>query len=84
MGIMYRSSRSPAGSARASRRPAPPRPRPIGRNPGALEAFPALRGLRTRVGALVVIYYAMGNRSQDILATLKDWMAQHNAVIMSV
>jgi hypothetical protein len=32
----------------------------------------------------VVIYYAMGNRSQDILATLKDWMAQHNAVIMSV
>ena len=36
------------------------------------------------VGAPVVIYFAMGERSADILATLKDWMGQHNAVIMSV
>ncbi len=36
------------------------------------------------VGAPVVIYFAMGERSADILAKLKDWMGQHNAVIMSV
>ena len=30
------------------------------------------------------IYFAMGNRSQDILGRLKEWMGQHNAVIMSV
>ena len=36
------------------------------------------------IGAPVGIYFAMGNRSQDILGRLKDWMAQHNAVIMSV
>lgn len=36
------------------------------------------------VGAPVGIYFAMGNRSQDILGRLKDWMGQHNAVIMSV
>ena len=36
------------------------------------------------IGAPVGIYFAMGKRSQDILGRLKDWMAQHNAVIMSV
>lgn len=36
------------------------------------------------VGAPVGIYFAMGSRSQDILGRLKDWMGQHNAVIMSV
>jgi hypothetical protein len=36
------------------------------------------------IGAPVGIYFAMGQRSQDILGRLKDWMAQHNAVIMSV
>lgn len=36
------------------------------------------------VGAPVVIYFAMGTRSQELLTKLKDWMAQHNAVIMSV
>ena len=36
------------------------------------------------VGAPVGIYFAMGNRSQGILGRLKDWMGQHNAVIMSV
>jgi len=32
----------------------------------------------------VVIYFAMGERSADVLARLKDWMGQHNAVIMTV
>ena len=36
------------------------------------------------IGAPVGIYFALGKRSQDILGRLKDWMAQHNAVIMSV
>jgi hypothetical protein len=36
------------------------------------------------IGAPVGIYFALGKRSQDILGRLKDWMGQHNAVIMSV
>jgi Sap, sulfolipid-1-addressing protein len=36
------------------------------------------------VGAPVVIYFAMGERSQQLLGKLKNWMGQHNAVIMSV
>ena len=36
------------------------------------------------IGAPVGIYFALGQRSQDILGRLKYWMAQHNAVIMSV
>ena len=36
------------------------------------------------VGAPVGIYFAMGQRSEKLLAGLKDWMSQHNAVIMSV
>jgi hypothetical protein len=36
------------------------------------------------VGAPVVIYFAMGERSQELLSKLKNWMGQHNAVIMSV
>jgi hypothetical protein len=36
------------------------------------------------VGTPVVIYFAMGARSQKPLSELKDWMAQHNAVIMAV
>jgi len=32
----------------------------------------------------VGIYFAMGKRSADVLGKLKDWMGQHNAVIMSV
>jgi hypothetical protein len=36
------------------------------------------------VGIPVGIYFAMGARSEKILAGLKDWMSQHNAVIMSV
>ena len=36
------------------------------------------------VGAPVTIYFALGQRSEKILAGLRDWMGQHNAVIMSV
>jgi hypothetical protein len=36
------------------------------------------------VGVPVVTYFAMGERSQQLLAGLKDWMSAHNAVIMSV
>ena len=36
------------------------------------------------VAAPVGIYFAMGQKSEKLLAGLKDWMSQHNAVIMSV
>ena len=36
------------------------------------------------VGIPVGIYFAMGERSQKLLAGLKDWMSAHNAVIMTV
>jgi len=32
----------------------------------------------------VVIYFAMGDRSQGMLAKLNDWMSRNNAVIMSI
>ena len=36
------------------------------------------------VGAPVVIYFAMGERSRLLLNRLKHWMAQHSAVILAV
>ena len=36
------------------------------------------------VGTPVVIYFALGERSETMLAGLKDWMGRHNAVIMAV
>jgi Sap, sulfolipid-1-addressing protein len=36
------------------------------------------------VGTPVVLYFALGDRSQKLLAQLKDWMSEHNAVIMTV
>jgi hypothetical protein len=36
------------------------------------------------VGTPVVIYFAMGARSEKLLTGLKDWMAQHNGVISAV
>jgi threonine/homoserine/homoserine lactone efflux protein len=36
------------------------------------------------VAAPVVIYFALGDRAGPILDDLKDWMAQHNAAIMTV
>ena len=36
------------------------------------------------VGVPAVIFVALGKRSQELLARLKGWMSQHNAVIMAV
>jgi len=36
------------------------------------------------VAAPVVIYFALGERSRQILTGLRDWMGQHNAAIMAV
>ena len=36
------------------------------------------------VGIPVGIYFGMGARSERVLAGLKDWMGEHNAVIMAV
>jgi threonine/homoserine/homoserine lactone efflux protein len=36
------------------------------------------------VGAPVVIYFALGDRSRQLLDNLKGWMARNNAVIMAV
>jgi len=36
------------------------------------------------VGAPVVIYFALGDRSAALLERLKNWMAHNNAVIMAV
>jgi cytochrome c biogenesis protein CcdA len=36
------------------------------------------------VGIPVALYFALGDRSAKLLAQLKDWMSQHNAVIMTV
>ena len=36
------------------------------------------------VAAPVVMYFALGARSERILTELREWMAQHNAVIMAV
>jgi hypothetical protein len=43
-------------------------------------ALIATLGVATPVG----LYFAMGTRSEKLLAALKDWMSQHNAVIMTV
>jgi hypothetical protein len=36
------------------------------------------------VGVPVGVYFALGERSEKSLTRLKDWMSDHNAVIMSV
>ncbi len=36
------------------------------------------------VGGPIVIYFALGERSQELLDGLKSWMAANNAVIMAV
>jgi threonine/homoserine/homoserine lactone efflux protein len=36
------------------------------------------------VGAPVVIYFAMGTRSAELLGRLKGWMRRHNAVILAL
>ena len=36
------------------------------------------------VGAPVVLYFAMGDRSEKLLGELRDWMARNNGTIMAV
>lgn len=36
------------------------------------------------VGIPVALYFVLGERSEKLLAGLKDWMSAHNAVIMTV
>jgi threonine/homoserine/homoserine lactone efflux protein len=36
------------------------------------------------VAVPVVVYFALGDRARPILERMKAWMAQHNAVIMTV
>ncbi|WP_328474827.1 GAP family protein [Actinoplanes sp. NBC_00393] len=55
---------------------------PGGQQAAAYAVFTAIASLG--VAAPVVLYLAMGKRSEDLLARLKDWMSAHNAVIMSV
>ena len=42
----------------------------------------------SNIGAVIArldgIYFALGTRSEKLLAGLRDWMTAHNAVIMSV
>jgi hypothetical protein len=37
-----------------------------------------------QTGIPVIIYFAMGARSQELLAGLKDWISAHNAAITIV
>ena len=54
----------------------------IGQQAIAFLVFAVIGAIGVAVPA--VIYFAMGKRSADLLAKLKDWMEQHNAVIMTV
>ena len=36
------------------------------------------------VATPVAVYFALGERSRDLLDRLKDWLARNNAVIMAV
>lgn len=48
-------------------------------------AYAVFAGIATiGVGAPVVIYFAMGTRSAELLGRLKGWMRRHNAVILAV
>jgi Sap, sulfolipid-1-addressing protein len=55
---------------------------PGGQQAGAYAVF-ALIGT-VGVAAPVVIYFVLGDRSGPVLDRLKQWMAEHNAVIMAV
>jgi hypothetical protein len=48
-------------------------------------AYAVFAGIATLgVGAPVVIYFAMGERSGELLGRLKGWMGRNNAVILAV
>jgi threonine/homoserine/homoserine lactone efflux protein len=53
-----------------------------GQEAGALALFVAIATVG--VAAPVVVYFAMGARSREVLDALKDWLARHNAAIMTV
>jgi threonine/homoserine/homoserine lactone efflux protein len=53
-----------------------------GQEAGALAIFVAIATIG--VATPVVLYFAMGDRSREILDAMKDWMARNNAVIMAV
>jgi threonine/homoserine/homoserine lactone efflux protein len=53
-----------------------------GQQVGAYVIFVAIASIG--VAAPVVMYFALGDRSREILDRLKAWLAVHNAVIMAV
>jgi hypothetical protein len=55
---------------------------PGGQQAAAYAIFAGVASLG--VATPVVLYFAMGKRSADVLTRLKEWMSDHNAVIMSV
>jgi threonine/homoserine/homoserine lactone efflux protein len=55
---------------------------PAGQQIVALVVFTLIASVG--VAAPVAIYFALGDRSADVLDRLKTWMAHNNAVIMSV
>jgi threonine/homoserine/homoserine lactone efflux protein len=55
---------------------------PAGEQAVALVVFTVIASLG--VAAPVVIAFAMGERSRELLDRLKDWMSHNNAVIMAV
>jgi hypothetical protein len=55
---------------------------PCGEQAIALAVFVLLGSLT--ILAPVAIYYTLGARAKKILDELKDWMAAHNAAIMTV
>jgi threonine/homoserine/homoserine lactone efflux protein len=55
---------------------------PAGEQAVALAVFVVVGTLGP--GIPVAIYFAMGERAERLLASLKEWMAAHNAAIMAV
>ena len=49
---------------------------------GAYVVFVAIASIG--VAAPVVLYFALGERSRELLDAMKDWLARNNAVIMAV
>jgi hypothetical protein len=55
---------------------------PAGEQAASLAVFALVASLG--VGAPVVIFFALGERSRALLDRLESWLAQHNGAIMSV
>ena len=53
-----------------------------GQEAGALAIFVAIATIGVAIP--VVIFFAMGERSRELLDAMRDWMARNNAVIMAV